>query len=34
VDQSAGDIADAVLFIASAPHITGPAIAVDGGMTM
>ncbi|CDS97938.1 3-oxoacyl-(acyl-carrier-protein) reductase FabG [Sphingobacterium sp. PM2-P1-29] len=34
VDQSAGDIADAVLFIASAPHITGQAIAVDGGMTM
>lgn len=34
VDQSAEDIADAVLFIASAPHITGQAIAVDGGMTM
>ncbi|UUW07626.1 SDR family oxidoreductase [Flavobacterium plurextorum] len=34
VDQSAGDIAAAVLFIASAPHITGQAIAVDGGMTM
>jgi meso-butanediol dehydrogenase/(S,S)-butanediol dehydrogenase/diacetyl reductase len=34
VDQSAADIADAVLFIASAPHITGQAIAVDGGMTM
>ncbi|MFH6968856.1 SDR family NAD(P)-dependent oxidoreductase [Flavobacterium johnsoniae] len=33
-DQSAEDIADAVLFIASAPHITGQAIAVDGGMTM
>ena len=34
VDQSAEDIADAVVFIASAPHITGQAIAVDGGMTM
>lgn len=34
VDQSAEDIANAVLFIASAPHITGQAIAVDGGMTM
>lgn len=33
-DQTAEDIADAVLFIASAPHITGQAIAVDGGMTM
>ncbi|MFF5383269.1 SDR family NAD(P)-dependent oxidoreductase [Pedobacter suwonensis] len=34
VDQTADDIAQAVVFIASAPHITGQAIAVDGGMTM
>ncbi|OCK53432.1 short-chain dehydrogenase [Chryseobacterium sp. CBo1] len=34
VDQSAEDIAEAVVFLASAPHITGQAIAVDGGMTM
>ncbi|KIC93580.1 SDR family NAD(P)-dependent oxidoreductase [Flavihumibacter solisilvae] len=34
VDQSPEDIAQAVLFIASSPHITGQAIAVDGGMTM
>lgn len=34
MDQSTDDIAQAVLFIASAPHITGQAIAVDGGMTM
>jgi len=29
-----GGIFYSVLFIASAPHITGQAIAVDGGMTM
>ncbi|QES87681.1 SDR family NAD(P)-dependent oxidoreductase [Rhizosphaericola mali] len=34
VDQSPEDIAEAVLFIAGAKHITGQAIAVDGGMTM
>jgi meso-butanediol dehydrogenase / (S,S)-butanediol dehydrogenase / diacetyl reductase len=34
VDQSPEDIAEAVLFIAGAKHITGQAIAIDGGMTM
>ncbi|WP_028296961.1 SDR family NAD(P)-dependent oxidoreductase [Olivibacter sitiensis] len=34
VDQSPEDIAEAVVFIAKAKHITGQAIAVDGGMTM
>lgn len=34
VDQNPEDIADAVLFIAGAKHVTGQAIAVDGGMTM
>lgn len=34
VDQSPQDIADAVIFIAQAKHITGQAIAIDGGMTM
>jgi len=34
VDQSPEDIADAVIFISQAKHITGQAIAIDGGMTM
>lgn len=34
VDQSPEDIAEAVLFIAGAKHITGQAVAIDGGMTM
>lgn len=34
IDQSPEDIAEAVLFIAGAKHITGQAIAIDGGMTM
>jgi meso-butanediol dehydrogenase/(S,S)-butanediol dehydrogenase/diacetyl reductase len=34
IDQSPKDIADAVIFISQAKHLTGQAIAVDGGMTM
>ncbi len=34
VDQSAEDIAEGVLFLAGAKHVTGQALAVDGGMTM
>lgn len=34
VDQSPQDIADAVIFISQAKHMTGQAIAIDGGMTM
>lgn len=34
VDQTPEDIAQAVIFISQAKHITGQAIAVDGGMTM
>lgn len=34
VDQTPEDMAEAVLFIANAKHITGQAIAIDGGMTM
>lgn len=34
IDQKPGDIADAVVFIAKSPRITGQAIAVDGGITM
>ncbi|AMR32469.1 short-chain dehydrogenase [Mucilaginibacter sp. PAMC 26640] len=34
VDQTPEDIAEAVVFIARSPRITGQAIAVDGGITM
>lgn len=34
VDQSPEDIAEGVLFLAGAKHVTGQALAVDGGMTM
>lgn len=34
VDQSAEDIAEGVLYLAGAKHVTGQALAVDGGMTM
>ncbi|GGH59980.1 meso-butanediol dehydrogenase/(S,S)-butanediol dehydrogenase/diacetyl reductase [Filimonas zeae] len=34
VDQTPEDIAQAVVFISQAKHITGQAIAIDGGMTM
>lgn len=34
IDQTPNDIAEAVLFISQAKHLTGQAIAVDGGMTM
>lgn len=34
VDQSPEDIAQGVLFLAEAKHVTGQALAVDGGMTM
>jgi meso-butanediol dehydrogenase/(S,S)-butanediol dehydrogenase/diacetyl reductase len=34
IDQKPEDIADAVVFIAKSPRITGQAIAVDGGITM
>lgn len=34
VDQKPEDIAQAVVFIAKSPRITGQAIAVDGGITM
>lgn len=34
VDQKPEDIANAVVFIARSPRITGQAIAVDGGITM
>ncbi len=33
-DQTPEDIAEAVIFISQARHLTGQAIAVDGGMTM
>lgn len=34
IDQTPEDIAEAVIFISQAKHLTGQAIAVDGGMTM
>ncbi len=34
VDQTPEDIAEIIIFISQAKHITGQAIAVDGGMTM
>ncbi|MCX8534136.1 hypothetical protein [Chryseobacterium luquanense] len=34
IDQTPQDIADAVIFISQAKHMTGQAIAIDGGMTM
>jgi meso-butanediol dehydrogenase/(S,S)-butanediol dehydrogenase/diacetyl reductase len=34
IDQTPEDIAEAVVFIARSPKITGQAIAVDGGITM
>jgi meso-butanediol dehydrogenase/(S,S)-butanediol dehydrogenase/diacetyl reductase len=34
IDQTPEDIAEAVVFIARSPRITGQAIAVDGGITM
>lgn len=34
VDQSPEDIAEGVLFLAGAKHVTGQALAIDGGMTM
>jgi len=34
VDQKPEDIAQAIVFIAKSPRITGQAIAVDGGITM
>nr|WP_315030070.1 SDR family NAD(P)-dependent oxidoreductase [uncultured Chryseobacterium sp.] len=34
IDQTSEDIAEAVVFISQAKHLTGQAIAVDGGMTM
>lgn len=34
VDQSPEDIAEGVLYLASAKHVTGQALAVDGGITM
>ena len=34
VDQTAEDIASAVVFVAKSPRVTGQAIAVDGGITM
>lgn len=34
VDQTPEDIAEAVVFISQQKHLTGQAIAIDGGMTM
>lgn len=34
VDQSPEDIAEAVIFISQAKHMTGQAVAIDGGMTL
>jgi len=34
IDQKPEDIAEAVVFIAKSPRVTGQAIAVDGGITM
>ena len=33
-DQSPEDIAEGVLYLAGAKHVTGQALAVDGGITM
>lgn len=34
VDQTAEDMAEAALYLAAAKHVTGQALAVDGGITM
>lgn len=34
VDQSPEDIAEAIIFISQAKHMTGQAVAIDGGMTL
>lgn len=34
VEQTPEDIADGVLYLAGAKHLTGQAIAVDGGTTL